>query len=824
MRLICAPFGYGKKHAAFEYADVVFSLRHVFWIRCESPCFLRDLDERVIASECFKSDDRCRLVVFEGLPELDDKRLIGLLETIDALCAKNVEILITCTPWLRPAFPVGYPLVEIASGDLMLTEDECFSMASARKGFDELPPPPARIPLLAWDDAADSARLFADGLGREAMPDVARLALVSSMVLLTGSMSDLVPVGLDDPGVIERLAREYPHMGVSLARDTFDSVPVELAILSRLFKKPLARLVRNTDFENLDNLARYWASLLLAQGRGDRACEVLRFFCNATVSASWVIEHSKKLARCACALPVIDLVSGFDSEDRALKARVDVEVGFRYVMLGETLKASKAVRHAAFDKAIDAKTRVLACVVVARSALGADQTKACEYLAQKAQAVLMRMQADPRQSRYSNSESFWMPLAQALLFASAGNCAQLIARWRALVEAGSDRDALLLVAAFALELACKESMPSSFKTAVVTRGLADIAAYIDNAVQATGDTPDYFVANALLALDQARTTELIAHREPTGVSSLVAAHHAQRALANQGSVLHAREQTSVVKRANALETNPVSFLDRRYARNDDLVRLLAPMLEVKLFGPMFLSVGDAIIPNRTLRRRRTRVLLALLAVNMNCEMSRDKLITMLWPDADYLAGRKNFYTIWSELRRALVLSDGECPYLVRHQNGYSMDGRVAKSDVQGFEDVCRAMMFDEVESVDWAEVQRRLEVEYRDDFLPDEVENQFVMNLREDYRSRLIEAMIVASGRLVESQLPEYGMWFARNALLRDPLREDAYRALMLAQERSGQRVAAISTYSRCRSMLRDELGLDPSPETSAVYDRLIDA
>lgn len=49
-RFLVAPTGFGKSTVAAEYAQVVFSFRQTFWVNCESPCFLRDLDAGIIAS------------------------------------------------------------------------------------------------------------------------------------------------------------------------------------------------------------------------------------------------------------------------------------------------------------------------------------------------------------------------------------------------------------------------------------------------------------------------------------------------------------------------------------------------------------------------------------------------------------------------------------------------------------------------------------------------------------------------------------------------------------------------------------------------------
>ena len=70
-RFIVAPYGYGKTGLALEYADTIFGFSGVYWINCKSPCFIRDLDEGSIATDCLRFDPKMMLVVFEDVPPLD---------------------------------------------------------------------------------------------------------------------------------------------------------------------------------------------------------------------------------------------------------------------------------------------------------------------------------------------------------------------------------------------------------------------------------------------------------------------------------------------------------------------------------------------------------------------------------------------------------------------------------------------------------------------------------------------------------------------------------------------------------------------------------
>jgi pimeloyl-ACP methyl ester carboxylesterase/DNA-binding SARP family transcriptional activator len=59
-------------------------------------------------------------------------------------------------------------------------------------------------------------------------------------------------------------------------------------------------------------------------------------------------------------------------------------------------------------------------------------------------------------------------------------------------------------------------------------------------------------------------------------------------------------------------------------------------------------------------------------------------------------------------------------------------------------------------------------------------------------------------------------------AVALEPYREEGYLRLILAQAAAGNRAEALHTYGRCRRLLADELGVDPSPPLEAAYLALL--
>ncbi|HSJ56285.1 MAG TPA: BTAD domain-containing putative transcriptional regulator, partial [Anaerolineae bacterium] len=62
---------------------------------------------------------------------------------------------------------------------------------------------------------------------------------------------------------------------------------------------------------------------------------------------------------------------------------------------------------------------------------------------------------------------------------------------------------------------------------------------------------------------------------------------------------------------------------------------------------------------------------------------------------------------------------------------------------------------------------------------------------------------------------------YASRLLVLEPWHEEAHRQIMLLHARSSRRSAALAQYEACRTVLVEELGVEPMPETTALYERI---
>jgi len=67
----------------------------------------------------------------------------------------------------------------------------------------------------------------------------------------------------------------------------------------------------------------------------------------------------------------------------------------------------------------------------------------------------------------------------------------------------------------------------------------------------------------------------------------------------------------------------------------------------------------------------------------------------------------------------------------------------------------------------------------------------------------------------------ESAVQYARRLVTLDPLNESAHRQLMQVYSQVGQHNAALKQYQTFEQTLRKEMGLDPQPETRALYKQI---
>ena len=249
------------------------------------------------------------------------------------------------------------------------------------------------------------------------------------------------------------------------------------------------------------------------------------------------------------------------------------------------------------------------------------------------------------------------------------------------------------------------------------------------------------------------------------------------------------------------------------------------MSELKLFllGSPRLEQDDVSLE---LSRRKAMALLAYLATTGRAH-SREALATLLWPDQDESRGRASLrYTLW-----VLKKGVGEGFLSIEREMIGLADSPDFWLDVRAFQrllDACQEHSHpDDEVCAGCLPLLSEAVALYQDDFLagftlPANPEfDEWHFFLADGLRQALTETLTrLVQGHSAQGQF-EQAIPHARRWLALDPLHEPAHRQLMQLYARSGQPAAAFRQYQICVQVLKEELGILPSTETTALYEAI---
>lgn len=251
-----------------------------------------------------------------------------------------------------------------------------------------------------------------------------------------------------------------------------------------------------------------------------------------------------------------------------------------------------------------------------------------------------------------------------------------------------------------------------------------------------------------------------------------------------------------------------------------------PPCRVRLFGGFEVVVNGSRVEDAYWRKRKVRLLFAMLAAQRGQDMPRDVILERLWPGMDEERARRNFYVTWSAMKRALssVRSAEPTGKYAVCTSGVCRVTSAVSSDLDDFQAALAAIRAANSAARSEAVLvaARHLLETYRGDVLPGDLYEEWFADLREQTKHDFCDAMLLGAQTAEALGDSAEALVFLRRAGGVDPWREDIYQAMMRAQIEAGQRSRAIETYMTCRGRLVDDLGIDPSAETTRLYQAVL--
>lgn len=240
-------------------------------------------------------------------------------------------------------------------------------------------------------------------------------------------------------------------------------------------------------------------------------------------------------------------------------------------------------------------------------------------------------------------------------------------------------------------------------------------------------------------------------------------------------------------------------------------------MEFRLLGPLEVRSGDEALP---LGGAKQRALLAILLLQANHVVSRERLSELLWNDDPPPTADHVIEVYVSQLRRVLEPDGAPYKVLIRKPVGYVLEVDPSDIDTTRF-----ARLVESARSSPPAEAAAQLATAlemWRGPALADFAGERFAFS----EAARLDELRLFATEERIDAELK-----LGRHARLigelqglveQHPLRERLCGQLMLALYRSGRQAEASDVYQKTRERLVDELGMEPGPELQGLLKRIL--
>ena len=251
-------------------------------------------------------------------------------------------------------------------------------------------------------------------------------------------------------------------------------------------------------------------------------------------------------------------------------------------------------------------------------------------------------------------------------------------------------------------------------------------------------------------------------------------------------------------------------------------------LSVRLLGPLMITLGGESVTG--FASDKVRALLAYLAVETEWPHRREKLAGLLWPECREQSARTNLRSALASVRQVIRDNEAIPPFLhVTRKTLQFNEASDAWVDVKAFTNLIAHLPPGGPKIQQTIDALEEAVALYRGEFLegfslPDSQPFEEWTLLQRGQSQRLL---IEALHRLAEShaEVGEYerGLPHAWRQVALDPWREKAHRQLMRLLALNGQRGAALAQYESCRSLLAEELGVEPGEETTKLYEQIRD-
>lgn len=245
-------------------------------------------------------------------------------------------------------------------------------------------------------------------------------------------------------------------------------------------------------------------------------------------------------------------------------------------------------------------------------------------------------------------------------------------------------------------------------------------------------------------------------------------------------------------------------------------------MRITLFGQLRIQSSDQLALH--LEPRRTEELLCYLLLYRDRLHEREKLATLFWPDAPPAQSKRYLRQILWQLQSALNHTVQSAVHLLHTEHdriGINRDA-VYWLDINVFEAAFAAVV-DQPGcdlSAQLVDLLRQAVDLYQGDLLEGWYQDWCILE-RDRLQNMYLAMLDKLLGYSEAHHAYEAGLTYGVQILRYDPAREQTHRQLIRLHYLAGNRTAALHQYEVCVATLRDELDVEPTANTIALYRQI---
>ena len=239
---------------------------------------------------------------------------------------------------------------------------------------------------------------------------------------------------------------------------------------------------------------------------------------------------------------------------------------------------------------------------------------------------------------------------------------------------------------------------------------------------------------------------------------------------------------------------------------------------IYLFGK--LQVQGAQKTLNQLSMRRLGALLAGLLLRHPNPMPREELLGILWPDEDLSVSRNRLRVLLNALRQHLEPGDAiSGSVLQAERSAIQLAVGAFTSDYHDFLQALQTAK-DAVSEGDKVAALKQAVALYRGELLAG-FYDEWILAERRRITELHYMALRELTRRLMQSDDPEQAVDYARQAVVAEPLDEEAHEDLMRLYQAIGQPAAALRQYDQLERLLREEVAAEPSADSRRLREQI---